>query len=74
MGHNYTYRFFYKIGFYVLAVVCIALSCLWIGTSISRDKSMAKELHWRSEYIKSRAILNISIRENRYTDRYPYRP
>lgn len=64
MGHNYTYRFFYKIGFYSLAVLCIAISFAWIGTSVSMDNSRSMELYWRGKYIKSELMLNVSIREN----------
>jgi len=64
MPNSYTYRFFYIVGFYALAVLCIALSSLWIGTSISRDKSSEMEMYWRDQYIESRAMLNYAIREN----------
>lgn len=63
-NNPYTYRFGYKIATYALAVLCIALSCLWIGTSISRDKSSEMEMYWRDQYIESRAMLNYAIREN----------
>ena len=64
MPNSYTYRFFYKFGFYLLFIVCVGLSVAWIATSVSRDKSRYMELYWRSEYIQSRAMLNYSIREN----------
>lgn len=64
MPNSYSYRFGYKIATYALAVLCVALSCLWISTSISRDNSRDMEMYWRSGYILSRAMLNYSIREN----------
>ena len=64
MGHNYTYRFFYKIGFYLLSLTCAGLFVAWVGTSISRDNSRHMELFWRSKYITSEAQLNLSIRTN----------
>lgn len=63
MPNSYTYRFFYKVGFYALAVLCIVLSFAWIVTSNSRDKSSEMEMYWRDQYISSRAMLNYSIRE-----------
>ena len=64
MPNSYTYRFFYKIGFYMLLLTCAGLSFAWIGTSISRDKSSEMEMYWRGQYIESRAMLNYAIREN----------
>ena len=64
MPNSYTYRFFYKVGFFALAVACVGLSVAWIGTSISRDNSRSMEMYWRSGYIESRAMLNYAIREN----------
>lgn len=63
MPNSYTYRFFYKVGFYALVVTCAGLSFAWIGTSISRDSKDREVLYWRSEYISTRAMLNVSVRE-----------
>lgn len=64
MPNSYTYRFFYKIGFYMLSIVCAGLFILWIGTSVSRDNSSKEAMFWRSKYITSEAQLNLSIRTN----------
>ena len=63
LGHNYTYRFFYKIGFFMLLIVCAGLSFAWIGTSISRDNSRTMEIFWRKLFIRDAIIMNQAIRE-----------
>jgi hypothetical protein len=64
MGHNYTYRFFYKIATYLLSLACAGLFIAWVSASISRDNSRTMEVFWRSKYIQSEAHLNHSIRTN----------
>jgi hypothetical protein len=64
MPNSYTYRFFYKIGFYLLSIACAGLFVAWVGTSVSRDNSRKDAMLWRSKYITSEAHLNHSIRTN----------
>ena len=64
MPNSYTYRFFYKLGFYLLSLACAGLFVAWVGTSVSRDNSSKEAMFWRSKYIQSEAHLNHSIRTN----------
>ena len=64
MGHNYTYRFFYKIGFYLLSLACAGLFIAWVSTSVSRDNSRNKEVFWRSMFIRQAVLYNQQKRTN----------
>lgn len=63
MPNSYTYRFFYKIGFYLLCLVCIAQSVAWIGTSISRDNAVAINKANESTITTYRILLQYSVRK-----------
>jgi hypothetical protein len=63
LGHNYTYRFFYKIGFYLLSIVCAGLCVAWIGTSVSRDNQAEINRHNTNLLITYKVMLQKSIRE-----------
>jgi len=60
---KYTYRFFYKIGFFLMCLICTGLTVTLIATATSRDNSKEYETMWRDKYIESRALLGISIRQ-----------
>ena len=60
---KYTYRFFYKLGFFVMSLVCAVLIIMLVQTAVSRDISRRAEMYWRGQYIQSEARLNISMRQ-----------
>jgi hypothetical protein len=63
MPDSYTNRFFYKLGFY-LAFICLCLSTLgWITASHERDNAITYQILWRKNYIESRALLGLSLRQ-----------
>jgi hypothetical protein len=61
MPSSYTYRFFYKAGFYLMCFVCILLITAWITTAVQRDNNKAKEMYYRKEYITYRALYMLSV-------------
>lgn len=63
MPNSYTYRFFYKIGFYMLSLLCAGLCVAWIATSISRDNKYDEAIFWRKLFIREAVLLNINTRE-----------
>ncbi len=63
MPNSYTYRFFYKIGFYMLLLVCAGLCVAWIGTSVSRDDAMAINRANESTITTYRILLQYSVRK-----------
>lgn len=60
---KYTYRFFYKIGFFLMCLICTGLTVTLIATATIRDNAREYETMWRDKFIESRALLAISIRQ-----------
>lgn len=56
-------EFFYKLGFFLMCLICTGLIVTIIATATSRDNSKEYETMWRDKYIESRALLGISIRQ-----------
>jgi hypothetical protein len=49
-----------------MCLVSIGIWIAWISTSQSRDNSKQMEFYWRKNYIESRALLNLSLRQTDY--------
>ena len=60
MPSSYTYRFYFKFGFFMMCFVCILLVMAWISTAVERDISKTNEMYWRKEYITYRALYLVS--------------
>lgn len=63
MSNSYTYRFFYKLGFFVMCIVCTGLLVMLVQTAVSRDNAKEYEVIWRRKYIASRVLLGMSMRQ-----------
>jgi hypothetical protein len=61
MPNSYTYRFFYKAGFYLMSLVCILLITAWITTAVQRDNNKKKEMYYRDKYITYKALYLVSV-------------
>lgn len=63
MPNSYTYRFYYKAGFYFMCLVCAGLISAWITASTQRDISKTNEIYWRKESITNKALYLVSIHQ-----------
>lgn len=54
---EYNKEFFFKLGFYIMTLISVGLFIAWVSTSQSRDN----QLHWRREYVYTKAYLIISM-------------
>ena len=61
MPNSYTYRFYYKAGFYLMSLVCILLVTAWITTAVQRDNNKEKEMYYRDKYIAYKALYFVSV-------------
>jgi hypothetical protein len=59
----YSYRFGYKLYTYILSGICTALTVAWISASQRADNNKTYEILWRANYIESRALLGLSLRQ-----------
>jgi len=63
MPNSYTYRFYFKFGFYLMCLVCAGLILAWITASTQRDISKTNEIYWRKEAIMNKALYLVSIHQ-----------
>ena len=63
MPNSYTYRFYYKFGFYLMTFICAGLIVAWITASTQRDISKTNEIYWRKEAITNKALYLVSIHQ-----------
>jgi len=63
MPSSYTYRFFYKLGFFFMCLVCSGLVFAWISASTQRDIFKTNEMYWRKEAIMNKALYLVSIHQ-----------
>ena len=61
MPDTYTYRFYFKFGFFMMCFVCILLVMAWISTAVERDNNKAKEMYYRDKYITYKALYLVSV-------------
>jgi hypothetical protein len=61
MPNSYTYRFFYKFGFYLMCFVCTGLTIAWISACVRADNLKEKEMYYRDKYITYKALYLVSV-------------
>mgnify|MGYP006902228297 CR=1 FL=1 len=61
MPSSYTYRFYFKFGFYLMTFICAGLIVAWISACVRADNAKEREMYYRKEYITHRALYMLSV-------------